>query len=558
MDIHPNPGPISTISPLDMSSSHSMAVGNLNSSVPLVSCNIPSSRIVYSFTDLFKIRNCSFISTPNCCSLLKELNIFRFRGKRGGRSRRCEKFVKPVNPSNPELNSSPIVNNFVRFCLLNTRSLNNKSLQVNDYIIERNLDIMAVTETWLNNSPDSNFVTRDVCPTGYLISHVPRNNRSGGGVAVIYRSSFNANLCDSVIFNSFESMEMTFRSRDQTIRVVVVYRPPSLSHNLFYDEFSSFLETLVLLPGKLFICGDFNIHVDNKNDCNTQRFLDLLDCFSLHCFDSTSSTHKLGHALDLLITRSDEDLISNFFLHDPVISDHLAVHCLLSFVKPASKTRTVSYRKIRSVDLVAFRKDIANSLLCTSSVPDLSDLCLQYDSVLSNIVNQHAPLCTKTVSDRPRAPWYNDVIRKNKTIMRKLERRWRKTNLTIDRELYVAQCTLVKDLIFSAKMSYYSKLIDESDCDNKVLFSTVDKLLHRSAEIKQPSSPSPEVLANTFVHFFNDKIINIRNELSQRTPSHPADAFVEFDCPQLDCSLDSFLPVSPDELSVMCKKLLSK
>ena len=60
------------------------------------------------------------------------------------------------------------------------------------------------------------------------------------------------------------------------------------------------------------------------------------------------------------------------------------------------------------------------------------------------------------------------------------------------------------------------------------------------------------------MNFFNDKIVTIRNDLSLRIPSHPTEVFAVFDYPPLDCSLDSFVPVSAKDLTVMCKKLLSK
>jgi len=486
--------------------------------------------------------------------VLKDLNIFRYRGKRAGRRHNSSLRDTSVLCKTIATNNS----DFLRFCLLNSRSLNNKSLYVKDYIVERNLDIFAVTETWLRNSTDSNFVLRDVCPSDYFISHIPRDNRSGGGVAVIYRKSFTIKLCESTVYNSFESMELTFRSRDQLLRVVVIYRPPSTSFSVFNDEFSSMLESLIISPGKLLICGDFNLHVNDTNDSSGVKFLDLLDCFSLRCFDTSTPTHKNGHALDLLITRIDDNIIHNYNVHDPILSDHFAVHCLLSFAKPVHKPCTVTYRKLRSIDVDSFHQDIANSSLCKSPAIDVSDLCNQYDSVLSTILDKHAPIRTKIASSRSKAPWYNDTIRENKTIRRKLERRWRKTKLTIDRDLYVTQCNLVKDLIFSAKMSYYSKIIVDSDCDNKVLFSTVDKLLHRSAETKLPTSPTPQALANTFVNFFNDKIMNIRVELSSRAIPADPDVFAEFDLPSNDCTFDSFDPVTTDYLSGMCKKLFSK
>ncbi|KXJ18376.1 RNA-directed DNA polymerase from mobile element jockey [Exaiptasia diaphana] len=531
----------------------SVDLSNLNSTLCSSSRSRRIPEITYSSADLYKFHRQSTIKTPNCCSLLKELNIFRFRGKRAGR--RFRRNSSLVNKTPSETASIPSSKDFIRFCLLNTRSLNKKTLRVKDYIVEHNFDIFAVTETWLKD--DSDFEIRDVCPSGYSISHLPRKNRSGGGVAVIYRNSFNVKLCESAVYNSFESIELKFRSHDQVFCVVVVYRPPSSSFGSFIQDFSSLLEPLSIYPGKLLICGDFNVHVDDKNDNSSKKFLDLLDCFSLHCIDTTSPTHKKGHALDLLITRTDDVFLRNFFIHDPVLSDHFAVHCSLSAVKPICKSRTVSYRKICSIDLDAFRHDIAESLLCKSPATELSALCHQYDAVLAEILNKHAPLRTKIISTRPRAPWYNDVIRENKTKRRRLERRWRKTKLTIDKELYEKQRKIEFDLIYVAKMSYYSKLIDDSGCDNKTLFSTINKLLHRTPERKLPTTPSTQVLVNNFAHFFKDKITTIRDELSTRVLPD-SDIFVDLDSPSKDCCLDSFMPVNDEDVFVLCKKLLSK
>lgn len=204
-------------------------------------------------------------------------------------------------------------------------------------------------------------------------------------------------------------MERLLHSYSNIFRFVVVYRPPSTSFNQFLGDFSSLLERLITSPDNLLITGDFNLHVDDNNDTFGKRLLEMLDCFNLRVLDCVTPTHRNNHALGLVITRSDK-FVSNHFVHDPVLSDHFAVHCTLSINKPPVQSRVLSYRKIHSIDLDAFRRDIANSSLCLSPAADLSDLCLQYDSVLSSILNKHAPLRCKSFSVRPRAPWYNEKL----------------------------------------------------------------------------------------------------------------------------------------------------
>ena len=51
-------------------------------------------------------------------------------------------------------------------------------------------------------------------------------------------------------------------------------------------------------------------------------------------------------------------------------------------------------------------------------------------------------------------------------------------------------------------------------CIYKVLFTTVNKMLHRTPDKLYPSSESPATLANAFADFFTNEITKIRDELT--------------------------------------------
>ena len=57
---------------------------------------------------------------------------------------------------------------------------------------------------------------------------------------------------------------------------VVVYRPPG-PYSEFLSEFSDFLSQLVLSTDKVFVVGDFNIHVDVENDSLNINFNSIED-----------------------------------------------------------------------------------------------------------------------------------------------------------------------------------------------------------------------------------------------------------------------------------------
>ena len=179
-------------------------------------------------------------------------------------------------------------------------------------------------------------------------------------------------------------------------------------------------------------------------------------------------------------------------------------------------TAYIRYRKLRSVDMSALCKDLRDSIVLQENITDLPTLVDKYETELTRVLDIHAPEKRRTITVRPAAAWYNGDIDREKRKRRKLERRWRKSCLVIDRELYKEQCKFVSSLIKKAKENYYSNIIQENKGNQKVLFNTVTRLLHRNTEKRYPTAPSSEVLANRFADFFCQKIEVIRNDLFAR------------------------------------------
>ena len=102
---------------------------------------------------------------------------------------------------------------------------------------------------------------------------------------------------------------------------------------------------------------------------------------------------------------------------------------------------------------------------------------------------------------------------------RRLERRWRPCRLTSSYQSYTDQRSVAKHTIFKSKMDYYSSLLYSAESDKKTLFRTITRVLHRKAGKHFPTSSSAVDLANKFIHFFEEKIVNIRSSLG--TPVIP-------------------------------------
>lgn len=81
------------------------------------------------------------------------------------------------------------------------------------------------------------------------------------------------------------------------------------------------------------------------------------------------------------------------------------VICNLNFDRPCPVRVEKTYRKLRSVDMEAFRSDLSSKLFL-SPADSVVELCDQYHSLLSQLVEAYAPLRTRVLTSRPSVPWY--------------------------------------------------------------------------------------------------------------------------------------------------------
>lgn len=407
------------------------------------------------------------------------------------------------------------------FCLLNSRSVRNKTLILKDYVVEHDIDVLALTETWLQPDNTDDLVIKELCPTGYSFLHAPRSTGRGGGVGVLFKDSLKMKKIDKQKFHSFENIQLNLHSSTSSTVILVIYRPPSTNCSTFLEEFSNFLEQFVIASGRLLLVGDFNFHL-NSTDSSTIKFQSLLNSFNL-THHIKYPTHCGGNTLDTIITRSSENMLSNISVRDTGLSDHYAVHCSLSIKKPALERKVIIFRKLQSIDRAALCEDICNSSLTLTgpAAENLNDLIIQFNTVLRDLLNKYAPQKQRLIVVRPSAPWYNEEIKLEKKKRRQLERRWRISRDLHDRKLFVAQCRKVQQLISLSKSDYYTSLISENQSDQKMLFKIVDKLLHRNEARKLPTT-APKTLVENFVNFFTDKVSIIRQGLSSQQTSHTA------------------------------------
>ena len=219
---------------------------------------------------------------------------------------------------------------------MNARSVRSptKTMRINDFIEENDLDVLALTETWLDSGDKDNYWCGEITPSGYHLHNVPRENRTGGGVAVVVRSGFTTTQQRVLDYKSFELIELVISSKKDSVRMCVVYRPPSSKKHEFIEQFHDYMDSQVSSSGKLIVLGDFNLHFDKPDDIYANQMRDILYSFSLNQHVHMP-THKLGHTLDLVITRSEDDLdVQNLQNYAPDMFDHTPLTFLIQTWRP--------------------------------------------------------------------------------------------------------------------------------------------------------------------------------------------------------------------------------
>ena len=124
-----------------------------------------------------------------------------------------------------------------------------------------------------------------------------------------------------------------------------------------------------------------------------------------------------------------------------------------------------------------------------------------------------APVKTKTVSNKPKLPWFNDNLACEIRKKKQQEKIWQedRTNINNYHQFY-PQCCRVSNMLSFAKKDFYKASLNEIKYNYKNIFGIFNILLGRNQELSLPTCNSKKELTNDFNAFFTDKIQKIRED----------------------------------------------
>ena len=338
--------------------------------------------------------------------------------------------------------------------------------------------------------------------------------------ATLFRTSFQCKPSSFGDFSSFEYLCTIVKGPPQ-ILLVTIYRPPKQSLTLFLEELSDLFSIICIEFDCLIICGDLNIHADISENSHTKDFATLLDTFTL-TQHVTEPTHSLGHTLDLVITKG---LAVSMEVKDLALSDHFCIFFEVTIAtQPQNSSITVKKRIINDHTSTLFKQALVSSssqspFCCPEQSTGSADALFDsFNSRMTYLMDNIAPIKPKTLRNKNRTPWLSSPsVKSLKRDCRKSERKWRKSKLQIDCDIFRGKLRVYNDAICRARQSYFSNIINQNLNNSRVLFSTVEKLTSPPCQL--PLDLHSAKACNDFASFFTEKNSRIRANISSQTCS---------------------------------------
>ncbi|KAK6181881.1 hypothetical protein SNE40_009659 [Patella caerulea] len=194
--------------------------------------------ITYSRCKLLQIgKHCSHnkLKEEVFQSLPKIIKPVTKRGVRGGRRHirtiitADRKYIKKtcqvnnnnlitINYKNSNKDSLQHNNILMNTCLLNCRSARNKA---DEYFVENDFDIVILTESWMREN--DHYVINKLVPENYDYYLSNRTERTGGGLAFLYKTSIKVRCIQGPEYTSFEYLQTDVQFDSKVITFISIY-----------------------------------------------------------------------------------------------------------------------------------------------------------------------------------------------------------------------------------------------------------------------------------------------------------------------------------------------
>ena len=227
---------------------------------------------------------------------------------------------------------------------------------LHNHLVNDAKDLCFITETWLrNNDEDRAWLNCSVIyNNSYKTITSNRVDTIGRGIALIYKDSIKVTEIKTEQLHSFQYGKWRAEIQHNPIILIRIYWPPYTNMNMittgtFIEEFTEWIGEHLVNDRNLVITGDFSVHINDQDDPDAHVFRDTTSALGLNQH-ITFSMHRAGNTLDLLFTKTSNNVNVLQCKKGPTLHDHDTVISTLSATKLCLSKRTISYHKLENIN----------------------------------------------------------------------------------------------------------------------------------------------------------------------------------------------------------------
>ena len=199
-----------------------------------------------------------------------------------------------------------------------------------------------------------------------------------------------------------------------------IYHPPASSQHKtsnsdFMEDLTHLITTIGLEKRNIVLLGDHNLHTDDPEDPSADQLIATVEAFGMKQHIKFP-THQLGHALDLIATKSSTKLTCTA-IPRPYLSDHRMVVIETNNKKPTEKPQYKEYRKLTEAVIKEFQQNFNNQPILDAT--NLEDAINQLNDQMLRTLNKVTPLKSRRCVKKAPISWFNKDLLNQRKIVKK-------------------------------------------------------------------------------------------------------------------------------------------
>ena len=153
--------------------------------------------------------------------------------------------------------------------VLNEERLDN----VLQFMDDHKIGIACLCETWFD-AEKGRFTAR-IQEAGYEITHAYREDKRGGGAAILYQKKLKVKPGDksATRYTSFEFAYCYIQLEKMKVILLCIYRLQDVPCSTFCSEYEKLMDTIFHKGEVVIVVGDFNVWYEVQNNPDTKKLI---------------------------------------------------------------------------------------------------------------------------------------------------------------------------------------------------------------------------------------------------------------------------------------------